>query len=384
MARRKAILVGGGIGGLAAAVALLRAGLDVVVAERASELREVGAGLTVWPNAMKALRALGLDEPVWAVGRPFGVGRVYDERGRVLIEGARREVLEKRFGWPGTVLHRHQLLRILAERLPPGTLRLGVRCTGFRQDAGGVTVTFADGREERGDLLVGADGLHSVVRCGLFGRSRPRYAGYTAYRGINRYPLGGDIAYESWGVGRRFGFVPGPGGDVYWWAALNGRPGLDPSPEKHKSDLLSRFRGWFDPIAALIEATADGTILRNDIFDRPPAPRWSVGRVTLLGDAAHPVTPDLGQGACLAIEDAVVLGHCLAADADVALALRAYERQRLSRARFLTRNSRWMGHLGQIGNEGLARVRNGLVRLAPPWASLLWLSWQFGFDPPTG
>ena len=170
MRPRRAIIVGGGIGGVTAALALRRAGLDVLVCEQAAELREVGAGLTVWPNAMRALRQLGRHEAVWAIGRAFGVGRVYDWRGRVLVEGGRREVLEKRFGWPGTVLHRHQLLAVLAADLPPGALRLGARCTGFRQDRAGVTACFADGSEERGDLLVGADGLNSLTRARLLGR----------------------------------------------------------------------------------------------------------------------------------------------------------------------------------------------------------------------
>jgi 2-polyprenyl-6-methoxyphenol hydroxylase-like FAD-dependent oxidoreductase len=379
--RRRAIIIGAGIGGVTAAVALRRAGLDVTVYEQAEELREVGAGLTVWPNAMRALQCLGLHEAVWAIGRAFGVGRVHDRHGRVLLEGARRDVLEKRFGWPGIVLHRHQLLATLAAPLPPQVLRLGARTTGFRQDPTGVTVQFANGAEDRADLLVGADGLHSSTRAQLFGPREPRYAGYAAFRGLVHYPVEDDVAYESWGVGQRFGFVPGPGGDVYWWAAVSGPAGLNPPPAAHKREVLTRYDGWFAMVRTLVEATPDTSILRNDIFDRPPARHWSVGRVTLLGDAAHPVTPDLGQGACQAIEDAVVLGRCLAAEADPAAALRAYEAARLRRAAFLARHSRWMGRLGQLRLPALCRVRNALVRFTPLRASLLWLSWQFHFEP---
>jgi len=378
---RKAVVVGAGIGGVATAVALRRAGLDVTVYEQAPALREVGAGLTVWPNAMRALQRLGLHEAVWAVGRAFGVGRIHDWRGRVLVEGARREVLQKRFGWPGIVLHRHQLLAALAAPLPPGSVRLGARCTGFEQDGAGVTVRFADGTEERADLLVGADGLSSPTRAALLGPHRPRYAGYAAYRGITRFPLEGDVASEAWGCGQRFGFVPGPGGDVYWWAAVSGPEGEDPPLPSYKREVLGRYRGWFHPVEAVVESTPDGTVLRNDIFDRPPARRWSAGRVTLLGDAAHPVTPDLGQGACLALEDAVVLARCLSAAPDVPAALRAYDAARVGRAAFLARQSRWMVRLGQLRHRGLCRLRNALVRLTPVEASLLWLSWQFRFTP---
>jgi 2-polyprenyl-6-methoxyphenol hydroxylase-like FAD-dependent oxidoreductase len=379
--RRRAIIIGAGIGGVTAAVALLRAGLEVTIYEQAEELREVGAGLTVWPNAMRALQCLGLHEAVWAIGRAFGVGRVHDPHGRVLLEGARREILEKRFGWPGIVLHRHQLLATLAAPLPPAVLRLGARMSGFRQDAIGVAVQFANGAEDQADLLVGADGLHSLTRAQLFGRREPRYAGYAAFRGLVRYPVEDDVAYESWGVGQRFGFVPGPGGDVYWWAAVSGPAGLHSPPATYKQEVLSRYEGWFAKVRTLVEATPETSILRNDIFDRPPARHWSAGRVTLLGDAAHPVTPDLGQGACLAMEDAVVLGRYLAAMPDPATALRAYEAARLRRAAFLARHSRWMGRLGQLRRPWLCRLRNALVPLTPLKVSLTWLSWQFHFEP---
>lgn len=373
----RALVVGGGIGGVAAALALVREGVDAIVCERAEELREVGAGLTVWPNAMRALERIGLADLVWSLGRPFGVGRILDSRGRVLVEGARREILERRFGWPGTVLHRHRLLDALAGALPPGVVRLGQRCVGFEQDAAGVTVRFADGLVERADLLVGADGLDSTVRSALLGERKPRYAGYTAYRGITPRGTGGDIAFESWGVGQRFGFVPAVDGGMYWWAALTVPAGLDPPPAEHKAELLRRYRGWFAPIEQVIDDTPDDAILRHDVFDRPTTRGWSRGRVTLLGDAAHPVTPDLGQGACLALEDAVVLAACLRAEPDVAAALETYERRRVPRARFIERHSRMMGTLGQLSRPGPCRLRDALVRWTPEWAALRWLSWQF-------
>ncbi len=377
--------MGGGIGGVASAVALGRAGLDVAVFEQAPELREVGAGLTLWPNAMTALRCLGLDESVWALGRSFGVGRIHDQDGRVLVEGANREALERRFGWPGTVLHRTRLLAALAAPLSPPTIRLGARCVGFDQDDRGVTVHFADGTRERGDLLVGADGLNSAIRTGLLGDGPPRYAGYAAYRGITSFSLEGDVAYETWGRGRRFGFVPGPDGDVFWWAATTVAEGRRPPPGRLKDALLSLFRGWFAPIEKVIERTREESILHNDIYDRLPGRRCVSGRVALVGDAAHPVTPDLGQGACLAIEDAVVLALSLQGSPDPRAGLLAYQARRYRRTRFLTAQSRAMGRLGQVRNPVLCRLRNALVPLVPLPLAMLWLSWQFQFTPgPSG
>ena len=246
-------------------------------------------GLTVWPNAMKALKELGLSELIWALGRPFGVGRIYDWRGRVLVEGE-AQVLEKRFGWPGTVLHRHRLLDALAAFLPDDALHVGRRCVGFAQDADGVTVTFADGSTDRGAVLVGADGLNSVVRSALLGSRKPSYCGYTAYRGITPFDLGGDIAYESWGVGQRFGFVPAVGGEIYWWAAVTVPEGLNPAPETYKSELLERYTGWSrrSNVSSPRRRTARscGTTLRPSGGGRlVVGPRDAAGRRGPPGDA---------------------------------------------------------------------------------------------------
>jgi 2-polyprenyl-6-methoxyphenol hydroxylase-like FAD-dependent oxidoreductase len=377
---RKAIIVGGGIGGLTAAIALRHAGLDVVIYERAGQMREVGAGLTMWPNAMKALARLGLAEAIWALGRPFGVGRILSWRGESLVDGAPRAVLEKRFGWPGTVIHRRKLLDALGSFLQPGELHLGARCVGFRQDARGVRVLLPDGRSDDGDLLVGADGLFSVVRSQLLGQRRPRHAGYAAYRGILPFELEQDIAYETWGCGARFGFVPGTDGQTYWWAAVNAPEGKADGPEGRKREVQRIYRGWCAPIEAVIEGTAESAILRHDIYDREGLTRWGHGRVTLLGDAAHPTTPNLGQGACLAMEDAVVLADCLRDNLDVPTALRRYERRRAGRANFLVRQSRWLGRLAHLTDPTLCWLRNQAVKWTPDSAGLTWLAMQFHFQ----
>jgi 2-polyprenyl-6-methoxyphenol hydroxylase-like FAD-dependent oxidoreductase len=201
-----------------------------------------------------------------------------------------------------------------------------------------------------GDLLIGADGLHSAVRAACFGREAPRFGGYTAWRAIARFDIGRLTPGETWGRGRRFGQWGMSGGRAYWYATLTVPEGQGDPPQGRKRGLLDLFRGWHAPIEELIEATDEPAILRNDVYDRLPLPRWSVGAVSLVGDAAHPMMPDMGQGACQAIEDAVVLAACLARTGDVAGAPRASMSCRIPRTSRVVRESRRAGTIAQWSN----------------------------------
>lgn len=358
----RVIVVGGGIGGLAAAIALRRAGLAVEVYERAPRIEEVGAGLTVQPNAVLALRALGLDTAVVEAGRTVAGARVLRADGRVLSDvdtaAAYRET-----GAPAAGIHRGTLQRLLLQALGDDPPRCGRTAVSFEEDAGSVTVHFAEGGSATGVLLVGADGLRSAVRAQVLADGDPVYAGYTAWRGVAPETAATRVAgsSESWGRGRRFGILPIDGARVYWYATLNTPAG---GRDASREALRALFAGWHAPVEALIEATPETAILRNDIFDRPPSPRWGQGRVTLLGDAAHPMAPNLGQGACQAIEDAVVLGHCLRGAADPA-ALRRYEDVRRPRANAVVTAARRIGALGQWENGAARAVRDALFRATP-------------------
>jgi 2-polyprenyl-6-methoxyphenol hydroxylase-like FAD-dependent oxidoreductase len=358
---KHALIIGGGIGGLAAAIALRRAGIQATVYERADEIRAVGAGLALWANAVRALGRLGLGDAVRAIGVPEASGAVHSWRGETLIPMSSRD-LEHKLGEISIVVHRAELQAILQGALDDDAVRLGARCTGFTQSRDGVTAQFADGTTASGDLLIGADGLHSAVRAQLFGARPPRYAGYTAWRAIAPFDHARLTPGETMGRGARFGMAPVGGGQAYWYATFNTPEGGRDSEGQRKPTLLELFRGWHSPIEALIEATDEAAILRNDIYDRDPLPYWSVGRVTLLGDAAHPMTPNLGQGACQALEDAVVLADVLKEGGDVVAALRAYQSRRIERTAALVRQARQVGAVGQWSNPLACRLRDALMK----------------------
>jgi 2-polyprenyl-6-methoxyphenol hydroxylase-like FAD-dependent oxidoreductase len=229
-----------------------------------------------------------------------------------------------------------------------------------------VTARFADGREVQADVLVGADGVHSAVRAGLFGPAPLRYRGYTAVRGITSagsVPLPRD-GTETWGRGARFGLGPTNGERIIWYATWNAAAG-----GKDDGDTAARLRelfgAWHHPIPAIIDATPETALIRNDIYDRRPARTWSRGRVALIGDAIHPMTPDLAQGACQAIVDATTLATCLAASRDSRAGLREYQHRRWRNAAITTLMARTMGTMGQWEGRITCTSRNTLTRAIP-------------------
>ncbi len=261
---QRVLIAGGGIGGLVAAIALQREGIAISVFERVKEL-EARSCILSWQGSLLA------ETPV--------------------------EALTKRFGTPMVAVHRADLQAALLSALGEGIVQTGATCTGFQQDDMEVRAHLADGQEVAGDLLLGADGIHSTIRAQLFGATLPRYAGYTAWRGVAQIAprqWGEQMATETWGNGRRFGLVPLSQERMYWFATLNTPEGMDDKERGRKQELLGLFHTCHDPVPAVIEATDEAAILRNDIYDRPALHHWSQGRVTLLGDAAHPMTPNMG------------------------------------------------------------------------------------------
>ena len=360
----RVLIIGAGIGGLTAAIALRQKGIDVEIYERATALTDVGAGISLWPNALRGLYQLGLRGALDEVSFVSVDGAVRSADGAILSRTSADQFIA-RFGLPLVVFHRAELLAVLAEAARGVPIHLGHDGLDVEQDAAGVTVRFSSGASATGDVLVGADGLRSIVRSRLGVPGALRYSGYTAWRGVAPFATAGLIAGETLGCGRRFGLAPIHGDRVYWYATDNVPDGQREPAAETKARLTALFAGWHDPIPALVRATDDAAILRNDIYDRDPVDRWGSGRVTLLGDAAHPMTPNLGQGACQAIEDALVLARHLASGTSPESALRRYESERIPRTGSIVTASRRFGALFQVESPAFCRVRDLMLRLIP-------------------
>jgi 2-polyprenyl-6-methoxyphenol hydroxylase-like FAD-dependent oxidoreductase len=353
------LIIGGGIGGLTAAIALREAGFSVQVCERAPELREVGAAISVMANATRVLKRYGLLKALLDCGEPIMAGIVQPNNGKPLVPPIAIET-----DVPGILLHRADLLDILVSAVPPECLHLGEALTGYTEDAEGVTAQFAGGRERRAELLIGADGLNSTVRQAILGDGPPLYRGYQCWRGVNPEAKIPNVA-EILGRGVRVGLIPMGRRGGAWWLCANEPEHEKDEPEGRKVKLLGLLKGWHESVRNVISGTPETAMFKNAIYDRPVRPGWSRGRVLLIGDAAHPTTPNLGQGGGMAIEDAVMLSRCLGHFDDYEVAFRCFERLRFPRVKGIVERSRLWGRVGQWSNPVSCWLRNRLLKATP-------------------
>lgn len=367
----RALVIGGGLGGLTAAIALRRAGVDAVVHEAAKSLQQiqVGVGMVIWTNGIRALQRIGLGDRVSAVGTALDFLDLTTTNGRLLAHWPVGDV-GRTAGGPSIALSRADLHRALAQELPADKLRLGAQCTGFTQDETGVTVRFADGAQERGDVLIGADGVRSRIRSelGLAGPDFPPYAGYTIWHSIIDFDSGQQSVKPGtfwlvFGCGSRFGFYRIDAKRVYWSGIGYVPAGGQDAADGRKREVLRRFAGWHAPIEAMIQATDEKAIHKVDIFGGKMLPSWGAGRVALLGDAAHPMTTNLGQGACMAIEDGLALGDAVGTGADRAAELRAYEARRLPRVAAMLQLAQRLNSSASLESAFRCWMRNQMIRL---------------------
>ena len=361
--KRTALIVGAGIGGLSAAIALRQAGWNVRLFERAATARELGFGLGLPPNAIAALRRLGVADVVLARGFAATRGELRRMDGTVLkrVELPAAEVL----GGPMVVVLRQALYGSLLEAIDLDAITFGSTVTGFMADGGRVAVRTASGDTAEGDLLIGADGVGSVIRCALHpSEPPPRSCGIIGVRGASSaaHHLGDLSGIMYLGPGLESVLARASDTGIYWYLALAGE--LVPSDTRDPAAILAHMSPHMD--ATFRAVTSNTEELRCDeLVDRDPLPRWGEGVVTLLGDAAHPLLPHTGQGAVQAIVDAVALGQVLGDGANVADALQVYERERRSKTAVLVAQGRRTARVMRTTNPIACGLREMAIRLAP-------------------
>jgi salicylate hydroxylase len=384
----RVIIVGAGIGGLTAALALRQAGFDAHVYEQASVLREVGAGVAISPNAVKVLHRLGLVEALRAVGvAPHSMDSRDWQTGALLGRVPLADEAVARWGAPFYHLHRADLHDALRAALGDRHITLGARCVAVEQSGTAVDARFADGRDATGNLLIGADGIHSVVREHVAGPVRPIWSRQISWRGLAPAAVGHEVGLEMrhhsfWGprtqfvcfyvsAGRLLNWVGNTQSDDDWqaesWSARGDR-----------DEVLRLFADWHPQVRALIAGTEQ--VFKWALFDRPPLMTWMRGRVTLLGDAAHPMLPYMAQGASQSIEDAFVLASCLAADRDdPQRAIEEYAAHRRERTAAVQTASRDAGRLVRLTDLTEVVARNAQLAQNPE-APVARFDWIWSYD----
>jgi 2-polyprenyl-6-methoxyphenol hydroxylase-like FAD-dependent oxidoreductase len=360
-------IIGGGIGGLTAALALKQFGFQAEVFEQAPALLDVGAAIAIWPNAMSVLERLQLADKILEKAGMMEEIRWLDQDGFLIN---RVSIAEK---YPAVALHRADLQATLLHSLPEESVHLDHAFISYKQQGDKMIATFANGNSVEADFLIGADGIHSDVRAQLINDGEPVYRGYTVWRGIsphvpNQIPPA--VAIELHGRGKRFGIGPVGLGRLGWWGTAN----------RDTDDLSSIFAGWWPPVLELIEATPKKSVLKTRALDRDPIKTWGNARMTLLGDAIHPTTPNLGQGGCLAIEDALVLAGCFKKYGATEEALRNYEGLRYKRTAAVTKYSRHYGAVGQWENIWARGLRKSAFALVPEAIARRLMQIVFDYD----
>ncbi|MCV7383441.1 FAD-dependent monooxygenase [Mycolicibacter longobardus] len=360
----KIIVVGAGIGGLFAGITLREAGFDVEVYERYPQPQPVGAGLTLWANALKIFRRYGMLDRVLAEAGTFDYSEFRTAAGRTLARVSLDQLVQ-RYGLPTICLHRHLVSDTLLDRFGTAGLHLGKELVAVEDGGDHVAARFADGETVTADVLIGADGIHSVVRGALFPAMAPRYDGQTVWRGMVSADDVPATSFVAFGRGSRAGWSPMGRGKVYWFGARFQPAG---APDRHGSihrDLLAEFGHWAKPLGRLIESTPEQAIVRGDVYAVPRLPSWTAGRVALLGDAAHGMAPHVAQGACLAVEDAAVLALRLAAAPTPEDGLRRYSEERRARVGAVLDEADAIGRLAAMNGPVSSRLRNMALRLTP-------------------
>ncbi len=361
----KIAIIGGGIAGLTTAIAFQRAGYIPIVFEAANTLKPVGAGLALAANAIKALDKLGVKNKVVEKGKILSSFTIKDEKDKVITHTDSVKISHE-YGLDNFTIHRAALHEALLSEMTGVQLHTGKKCVDIIIRKDNIQLLFKDGSSVDTDYLIVADGIHSPVRQKLLPGSVPRFAGYTCWRAvIDNSTLKIDNSYEIWGSKGRFGAVPLADNQLYWFATVNSTA----NNARFKNFTLTNLKEWFREYpyetGSILSQTPEDALIWNDIIDLKPIPKYAFGNILLLGDAAHATTPNMGQGACQAIEDAAVLYDELLKGGELNNIFLHFEKRRLARTHFITNQSARIGKIAQATNPIMIKVRNILFRSIP-------------------
>lgn len=368
MEQKSIIIAGGGIAGLTMAIALKRIGIQATVLEAAKEWKPVGAGITLAQNAMRVFECLGIAEEVEKAGIALQLASIQDAGGRMISEV---NLKKANANWKNVGIHRAELHRVLLQQLDDDQVRYGEKVMSYGQINGQLEVLCESNNSYPCNYLIVAEGIHSPIRYQILPDSKIRYSGYTCWRGvIDNYHLENKQAVEIWGAAGRFGYVPIGNNKVYWFATKNAEEQSLEMQEWKSEALLKNFQNYPDEVKNLIQSTPDSGIIWNDIIDLKPINSFDYGSVVLIGDAAHATTPNLGQGACQAIEDAYYLAKLIQNADEIETAFNRFSAIRLERTQTIVKTSRNIGKLAQNTNPLISSIRNSLFRLLPQKAAI--------------
>jgi 2-polyprenyl-6-methoxyphenol hydroxylase-like FAD-dependent oxidoreductase len=361
----KITIIGGGIAGLTTAIALNKIGLQVQIFEAAPSIKAIGAGLVLAANAMQGFQKLGISAEIIEKGRLCPSFNIYDQKGKIITK-TDSEANTKKYGADNFTIHRANLHQLLLSKINPTDLFTNKRVVNIVLNGDKTSVVFQDGTTHDTDYLIVSDGINSPIRRQLMPDSTPRYAGYTCWRAvIDNTKLNLKETSETWGVNGRMGLVPLADNKIYWFACINA-PQNDQTMKAYKvADLQRVFKDFHDPIPSVLAETKDENLLWNDIIDLKPIPQYAFDNIVLIGDAAHATTPNMGQGACQAIEDAVILADEMERNNDFNEAFKAFEKRRIKRTHFIVNSSWSLGKAAHLENKTLAEIRNFIFRIVP-------------------
>ena len=365
MKRSDFAIVGGGIAGLTAAITLERLGIDYRLYESAPELKGIGAGVGLAANAMHAFEYMGLREEIEQLGHHLPSFNLWDEKGEILLKPDTQKIAQT-FKQENFVIHRADLHAFLLSKIESSRISLGSRATRFSMENKRVQIGFERQHAAECEKLIIADGVHSTLRQQLIPNSKPRYAGYTCWRAtIDNSKLKIDKGIEVWGRKGRFGLTPLVKDRLYWYACINAEQNSKEKAAYSVRDLKNIFEDYPDEVQHVLAQTHDSDLILNDILDIKPLKRYAFGSVLLIGDAAHATTPNMGQGACQAIEDAAVMLSVLRKNSTISEAFTEFENRRLPRTGYIIRQSKRIGEIAQWEHPFAVFCRNSLMKILP-------------------